>query len=75
METKKEMTQKVKLTKNYKKQGVGVGHARIVEVRGNKWKMGTVRMRKREKGKFFVYAKLCSEWKLLRKREKVSVLL
>jgi hypothetical protein len=64
------MTQKVKLTNDYKKQGVGVGHARIV----NKWKMGTVRMRKREKGKFFVYAKLCSEWKLLRKREKVSVL-
>jgi hypothetical protein len=41
------MTQKVKLTNDYKKQGVGVGHARIV----NKWKMGTVRMRKREKVK------------------------
>jgi hypothetical protein len=39
------MTQKVKLTNDYKKQGVGVGHARIV----NKWKMGTVRMRKRKR--------------------------
>jgi hypothetical protein len=70
------MTQKVKLTNDYKKQGVGVGHARIV----NKWKMGTVRMRKRKRKRekekereSEVYAKLCSEWKLLRRREKVSV--